>query len=112
MAQYGKVMMDFLTAPILLLQLSVGIIITEHPVNSTIYLYILLPSSVISDIEVSFISWNAAIIILIFWIVTIITIVDVNKDEIYDTLIAITFGLNLVYTLFCIIYSFISLSYL
>jgi hypothetical protein len=124
MAQYGKVIMDFLTAPVLLFQLALCGFIIEYPINRTIYsiLYIMLLSSVISVVEVGFVSWNAAIIILIFWIVIIVTIADVHKEEIYnvdivvsnriDTLIEITFILNLVYTLFCIIYSFVSLSYL
>jgi hypothetical protein len=124
MAQYGKVIMDFLTAPVLLFQLALCGFIIEYPIKRTIYsiLYIMLLSSVISVVEVGFVSWNAAIIILIFWIVIIVTIADVHKEEIYnvdivvsnriDTLIEITFILNLVYTLFCIIYSFVSLSYL
>jgi hypothetical protein len=124
MAQYGKVIMDFLTAPVLLFQLALCGFIIEYPINRTIYsiLYIMLLSSVISVVEVGFVSSNAAIIILIFWIVIIVTIADVHKEEIYNvdivvsnrigTLIEITFILNLVYTLFCIIYSFVSLSYL
>jgi hypothetical protein len=107
-----------------LFQLALCGFIIEYPINRTIYsiLYIMLLSSVISVVEVGFVSSNAAIIILIFWIVIIVTIADVHKEEIYNvdivvsnrigTLIEITFILNLVYTLFCIIYSFISLSYL
>ncbi|KAK2404843.1 hypothetical protein QL285_054148 [Trifolium repens] len=90
--------MDSLTLPIVLFQLIVFDIIINHPVNSTVYsiLYILLLSSVISVVEVSFVSWNAAIVILIVWVAIIANITISNKEEIYNVDIAVS---NIIHTL-------------
>jgi hypothetical protein len=107
--------MDSLTFPIVWFQLVVWQwdTIANHPVNSTIYsiLYILLLSSVISFVEVSFVSWNAAIAILIFWVAIIAAIAYHNREEIYNVdiavsniihiLISITLILDLAYAVYC-----------
>ncbi|WJX20955.1 hypothetical protein P8452_10436 [Trifolium repens] len=94
----SKLLMDSLTLPIVLFQLIVFDIIINHPVNSTVYsiLYILLLSSVISVVEVSFVSWNAAIVILIVWVAIIANITISNKEEIYNVDIAVS---NIIHTL-------------
>jgi hypothetical protein len=121
MAQYGTLIMDSLTLPVVFFQVVVFRTITHHPVNSTIYsiLYILLLSSVISVVEVSFVSWNDAIIILIFWVAIIADVANSNKEEIYNvdikvsniirTLISITLILTLTYTIYCAINSLVSI---
>jgi hypothetical protein len=106
----STLIVDSLTLPVVLFQLDVFDIMINHPVNSTIYsiLYILMLSSVISVVEVSFVSWNAAIVILIVWVTIIADIAHSNKQEIYNvdiavsniirTLTSITFILSLLYT--------------
>jgi hypothetical protein len=117
----SKLLMDTLTLPVVLFQLDLFHIIIDHPVNSTVYsiLYILLLSSVISVVEVSFVSWNDAIIILIFWVAIITDVANSNKEEIYNvdikvsniirTLISITLILTLTYTIYCAINSLVSI---
>jgi hypothetical protein len=121
MAQYGTLIMDSLTLPVVIFQVVIFGTIKNHPVNSTIYsiLYILLLSSVISVVEVSFVSWNDAIIILIFWVAIIAYVANSNKEEIYNvdikvsniirTLISITLILTLTYTIYCAINSLVSI---
>jgi hypothetical protein len=121
MAQYGTLIMDSLTLPVVIFQVVIFGTIKNHPVNSTIYsiLYILLLSSVISVVEVSFVSWNDAIIILIFWVAIITDVANSNKEEIYNvdikvsniirTLISITLILTLTYTIYCAINSLVSI---
>ncbi|KAK2456906.1 hypothetical protein P8452_03873 [Trifolium repens] len=115
----SKLLMDTLTLPVVLFQLDLFHIIIDHPVNSTVYsiLYILLLSSVISVVEVSFVSWNAAIVILIVWVAIIANITISNKEEIYNVdniavsniilrLTSIAFVLSLFYSF---VFSYISL---
>jgi hypothetical protein len=119
--QISKFSMDFCTLIFLGYQLVIGRMIMNHPVNNTIYsiLYMLLLSSVISVAEVSFVSWDAAIIILIFWVVTIATIANANREVIYNInsvvsniiqiFMYISFILNLIYMFYCIVHSYVIL---
>jgi hypothetical protein len=117
----SKFSMDLSTLIFLGYQLVMARMIINHPVNNTIYsiLYMLLLSSVISIAEVSFVSWDAAIIILIFWVVIIATIANANREVIYniDSVVSniiqifmyISFILNLIYMFYCIVHSYVIL---
>jgi hypothetical protein len=119
--QISKFSMDLSTLIFLGYQLVMARMIINHPVNNTIYsiLYMLLLSSVISIAEVSFVSWDAAIIILIFWVVIIATIANTNREVIYniDSVVSniiqifmyISFILNLIYMFYCIVHSYVIL---
>jgi hypothetical protein len=119
--QISKFSMNFSTLIFLGYQLVMARMIINHPVNNTIYsiLYMLLLSSVISVAEVSFVSWDAAIIILIFWVVIIATIANANREVIYNIdsvvsniiqiFIYISFILNLIYMFYCIVHSYVIL---
>jgi hypothetical protein len=119
--QISKFSMNFSTLIFLGYQLVIGRMIMNHPVNNTIYsiLYMLLLSSVISVAEVSFVSWDAAIIILIFWVVIIATIANANREVIYniDSVVSniiqifmyISFILNLIYMFYCTVHSYVIL---
>jgi hypothetical protein len=91
--------------------------IISYPVNKTIYsiLYLLLLSSATSTMQVSIVSWNAAIIILIFWVLLIASVVNYNRQEIYNvsivvskgiqTLILVVFVLTIAYVVYCVVHS-------
>jgi hypothetical protein len=57
---------------------------TSHPANNNIFgmIFILLLSTAISFIEVSLVSWTAAIIILICWGILILSLIIVNWEVI------------------------------
>jgi hypothetical protein len=83
MTKNGAMVMDFLMDPVMYVQKYVCNCAADNPFDSniaSIFYIILLLSSAISLIEVCFVSWKAAIVILIFWI----TIIGLLVNNIYE----------------------------
>lgn len=112
MAIHNTIISVLLIGYAFMFQLALLAVVTDHPVNRSVYpvLYILLLASATSVIEVTFVSWNAAVFVLIGWLSIIEVIVKQNKEVIHnaDRLVSNTkramLGINVIRALFYIIY--------
>jgi len=112
MAIHGTIIFVLFIVYAVMFQFALLVVVTDHPVNGSIHsiLYILLLASATSVIEVTFVSWNAAVFILIGWLSIIEVIVKQNKEVIEnaDRLVSNTkramLGISVIRALYYIIY--------